>query len=77
MDEITLESGVPLEVVPRNTITVYNNMGADDPLFVSSHGDVNRKWLKVEGGDYLKFAASTWLMHKNLGERIFPCYETL
>ncbi len=76
MDEITLESGVPLEVVPATTTTVYNNMGADDPLMVSSHGDMKRKWLKVEGGDYLKFAAPVWLMHNNPGERIFPCYET-
>ncbi len=77
MDEITLESGIPLEVVPITTTTIYNNMGADDPLLVSSTGDIDGKWLEVAGGDYLKFASTVWLMHKNQGERIFPCYETL
>ena len=78
MDEAILETGVPLEVDPAGaTFTIYNSMGADDPLFVSTHGDVNKKWLKVEGGDYVKFANITWLLQNTSGQRIFPIYETV
>ena len=78
MDEIILDTGVPLMVDPAGvTSTLYNHMGADDPLFVSTHGDVNKKWLKVEGGDYVKFANITWLLQNTSGQRIFPIYETV
>ena len=76
MDEIILESGIPLEVVPATTTTIYNNMTADDPLLVSSHGDVTKKWLEVAYGDYLKFVSNVWLLHNNPGERTLPCFET-
>ena len=78
MDEIVLENGIPLEVDPAGvTTTVYNYMEGDDKLYVSSHGDTNKKWLRVEGGDYLKFATIVWLMQISNGQKVFPAYETI
>ena len=78
MDEAILETGIPLVIDPAgSTFTIYNSMGADDPLFVSTHGDVLKKWLRVEGGDYVKFANPTFLLQNTSGQRIFPIYETI
>ena len=78
MDEIVLESGVPVEVDPAgSTYTIYNSMNADDALMCSSHGDITKKWLRVEGGDYLKFANPIFLLQNRPGQLVLPIYETI
>ncbi len=77
MDEIILVTGVQLLIDPAGaTYSVYNNMLGDDPLLVSSHGNLEKKWLRVQGGDYLKFATPVWLLQYNGGQQVLPCYET-
>ncbi len=77
MDEIILESRIPLLVDPAgSTYTAYNNMLGNDPLFVSSHGDIEKKWLRVEQGDYVKFASSIFMLQNTSGQVILPVYET-
>lgn len=77
MNEITLETGVPLLIVPGGTMTVHNTMTSKDPLFVSSHGDVNKKWLEVEQDDYVKFAFDLYLLQKSNGQVILPAILTV
>ncbi len=77
MDEIILDTGVPLMVDPAGiTYTAYNSMFGDNPLFVSSHGDVDKKWLKVEQGDYVKFANPLWFLQNSNGQVILPNFVT-
>lgn len=72
MDEIILENGVPLLVVPGGTMIIHNTMTSNDPLYVSSHGDVKKKWLEVEQDDYVKFASGLYLLQKSSGQVILP-----
>ena len=78
MDEIIIDTGVPLEVdTGGSTYVVYNSMFGDDALMVSSHGDVNKRWLKVEQGNYVKFATPLWFMQDSNGQVALPCYEVI
>lgn len=76
MDEIYLEAGVPLLVTPTTTTTVYNPMWGDHDLLVSSHGDINKKWLKVEQRDYVKFDVDLWFLKIGTGSVVLPAFET-
>jgi len=77
MDEIILDTGIPFLVDPAGaTYTAYNSMLGDDPLYVSSHGDVTKKWLRVEQGDYVKFATALNFLQNSNGQVILPVYET-
>lgn len=77
MDEIILVANTPTQVVPTTTTTLYNPMLGDDDLMVSSHGDIDKKWLKVEQGDYVKFATPIWLLQTSNGQVILPAFETI
>ncbi len=77
MDEIVLETGIPKLVDPGGKIcNIYNSMLGDDALFVSSHGDKDKKWLRVEQGDYLKFSSMVYIMQDSNGQVILPVYAT-
>ena len=75
MDEIVLETGIPLQVFPNVTTVAYNYMLGDDDLMVSSHGDVKRKWIKVEQGDYIKFNTPLFFLQRSNGQVRLPAYE--
>ena len=77
MDEITLNGRVPLLVEPEYTTTVHNDMSGDDPLLVSSHGDINKKWIRIKQGDNVKFNTPLWFMQTTSGSRVFAAYETI
>ncbi len=58
------------------TYTAYNNMTSDDPLMVSSHGDVAKKWLRVEQNDYVKFANPLYFLQNSNGQVVLPNFVT-
>ncbi len=78
MDELVLETGVPKLVDPGgDTYNIYNSMRGDDALFVSSHGDKDKKWLRVEQGDYLKFSSIVYIMQNSNGQVVLPVYAAV
>ncbi len=78
MDEIILNRGVPLLVTPTVTTTLQNKMNSsDDKLLVSSHGDLEKKWITVDSGDYVKFATPVYFLQTSWNQLIIPLYETI
>lgn len=77
MDELTLDKGIPLLVTPTTVTTVHNTMTSDDPLLVSSHGDVEKKWLEVFADGYVKFETPLYFLQTTGGQIVLPVYETL
>lgn len=77
MDEITLEKGVPVQVTPSGSFTVIQNtMGTtDDPLLVSTHGDVSKKWMIVRSGGSVKFDEPVYVMQNSWKNFVFPVIE--
>ncbi len=79
MEEIILEKGIPLAVDPLGiTSTVQNKMTTtDDPLYVSNHGDVDKKWIEVPAGDYVKYATPVFFLQKSWNQLVLPVVETV
>lgn len=77
MDELILEKNTPTQVLPSSGLMiVQNTMGTtDDPLYVSTHGDINKKWLTVESGCYVKFDEPLFFMQGSWNNFVFPVVE--
>ena len=78
MDELVLDNGVPIEVTPtKASMTIQNTMpSSDDFLMVSSHGDVDKKWMKVLSGGAVKFGEATYFMQTGRASWVFPVIES-
>jgi len=78
MDELELKIGVPKEVTPPadKKIVVQNTMGTtDDPLFVSTHGDKNKKWINIKSGDVVSFDQKMYFLQNSWAVFVFPVVE--
>ena len=77
MNEIILEKYSPLEVTPtKASVTVQNTMRSDNQiLYISSHGDNTKKWIKIEPGDSVKFGETMYLRQDAFDQWVFPAIE--
>ena len=77
MNELTLEKYSPLAVTPtKASITVQNTMRSDNQtLYISSHGDLEKKWMRIEPGDSVKFGETMYLMQNAFDQWVFPAIE--
>jgi len=78
MDELALAQNTPTLVTPVKAVaTIQNTMPTnDDDLYVSTHGDIAKKWIKIESGDSVKFAEPTYLMQIGRANWVFPVVES-
>ena len=69
----------PLTVIPQNPMdTVCRALNTPETLgilYVSTHGDIYKKWLEVEAGNYVKFNTPTYFLQKTSVKVTFPVYE--
>ena len=75
MDEVVLASREPTLVSPTKVTVIHNTMTSDDPLLVSSHGDLNKKWMEVLSDNYLKFNTDIYLLQSTRGQVVLPAFE--
>jgi len=78
MDELILDTNTPVQITPTAGMvaTVQNTMGSDDDmLLVSTHGDIDKKWTKVEPRSSVQFSDPMYLMQNSRSQWIFPVIE--
>ena len=78
MTELLLNESVPVLVTPTKAVaTVQNSLVSDDDdLYVSTHGDVVKKWISIKSGDSVKFSEPTYLMQTGRASWVFPVIES-
>ncbi len=78
MDELELVQNIPILVEPTMRFaTIQNTMPTnDDDLYVSSHGDILKKWINVESGDSVRFCEPTYFMQTGRFNWVFPVVES-
>jgi len=78
MDELSLTIDTPVLVTPTKTVaTIQNTMpSSDDRLYVSSHGDVSKKWISIGSKDSVKFSEPTYFIQRGRASWVFPVIES-
>jgi hypothetical protein len=78
MEELELEKGIPVQVTPtKASLMVQNTMASDDDkLMVSSHGDVNKKWVEVQSLSSVKITEPMYFMQDARAVWVFPVIES-
>ena len=75
--EIELTVNVPKLVSPGTYMVVQNaSLVEVNVLYVSAHGDIDKVWMEVGSGRYVKFAEPTYLMQRTMyPSATFPVIE--
>ncbi len=73
MEELVLEKGIPSLVVPTTSTIIQNKMATwDDFLYISKHGDPDKKWMIIESGDSIKFSTPMYFMQTEWDQLVLP-----
>jgi hypothetical protein len=78
MEELELIYNTPTTVTPtKASLLVQNNMPLfEDMLMVSTHGDIDKKWIKIPSRGSVKITEETYFMQVTKPTWTFPVIES-
>lgn len=77
MDQLTLVRNTPALATPvlANALIQNTMPSSDDKLYMSTHGDVAKKWIQIQSGDMYTIDVATYFMQTGRDQWVFPVLE--